>query len=210
MTVDQEGNAHAESILETIPIAGNPKMNVSGMKDLRKAARKSRESRGERRVTYNERSLRKEYEPSAPPAHDGLDCWQAAHGGSTPHRHHHLQQPPQTPVSQSSPNPGMIKRHFSNASSIPNRPHFFMQKKATVSDRCGVCMARVGFRKHVLKCRDCGAMCHIDCRAKVSLFTNHILGIQLSNVLIFSDAGSGALCGSLQSHPEQKSWPNSG
>lgn len=165
MTVDQDGNTHTEAILEAIPIGGgggNNKHNVSGMKELRKAARKSRESRGERRVTYNERSQRKEYEPSAPPAHDGLDCWQAAAAGSTPHRQ------PTPMMNHASPNPGMVKRHFSNASSIPQRPHMFVQKKAAVADRCGVCMARIGFRKLVLKCRDCGAICHVDCRAKVS------------------------------------------
>lgn len=130
--VDQAGQPHAESVIEAVPV----KMDVS-MRELKRAARKSRESRGEGRVTYNERP---EFEPSAPP-YNGED-W------------------PTTP---------RVKRHISNASSVPTRPHFFTKKGVVVSERCQPCGKRMGFRRTCLKCRDCGVICHPDCRNDVPI-----------------------------------------
>lgn len=144
ITVDSKGNALAESILETVP--------ATNLKQLKKAARKSRESRGEsrqqgeRRVTYNEMQYQREFEPSAPPKEK-----------STSNR-----------AVGVSPGPALVRRHFSNASSVPNRPHSFVEKKVVVNETCGVCSHRIKFRKSHYKCRDCAISCHIECKSNVS------------------------------------------
>jgi len=160
LTVDGHGNAHAESILEAIP--------ASDAKKLKRAVRKSRESRGEaahlaaaaaneRRVTYNDKvQYKRDFEPSAPPQEcrdDATKCWNKAVNSPAP---------PTTPGTG-------VRRHFSNASSVPNRPHYFVEKKVVVKEVCGVCHARIGFRKIHYKCRDCGISSHIECRSNVPL-----------------------------------------
>ena len=62
-----------------------------------------------------------------------------------------------------------VKRTFSNASSIPNRPHSFQKKKGAVLEKCHPCGSRIKFGKQVYKCRDCGVVCHIDCKTSVSV-----------------------------------------
>ena len=44
------------------------------------------------------------------------------------------------------------------------RPHYFVEKKVVVKEVCGVCHARIGFRRVHYKCRDCGISSHIECR----------------------------------------------
>ncbi len=157
VTVDKEGNAHAESVIETVPVA-----------DLRKKARKSRESRGgggERKVTYSERN--QEFSPSAPPyeapAPPEDDHFLHRRGG-----HDHLrrnQQQPQTPPLTHSP---MVKRNFSNASNIHHRPHVWQKMSVVRTERCGPCGKRIGFSKSRYVCKECHAVCHLDCRENVS------------------------------------------
>ncbi len=146
VTVDKDGNAHAESIIETVPVA-----------DLRKKARKSRESRGERRVTYDEREQRNEFSPSAPPY-------------EPPPQHHQQrrrQHQPQQPLTPPSHSP-MVKRNFSNASNIHHRPHVWQKMSVVRTERCGPCGKRIGFSKSRYVCKDCQAVCHLDCRENVS------------------------------------------
>ena len=153
--MDGHGNAHAESILEAIP--------ASDAKKLKRAVRKSRESRGEaahlaaaaateRHVTYNDKvQYKRDYKPSAPPREckdDATKCWNKAVNSPAP---------PTTPGTG-------VRRHFSNASSVPNRPHYFVEKKVVVKEVCDVCHTRIGFRKIHYKCRDCAISSHIECR----------------------------------------------
>lgn len=157
VTVDKEGNAHAESIIEALPVG-----------ELRKKARKSRESRGaaaaaaaaapasERRVTYNERP--EEFSPSAPPMPSDMR-WDNGQ--------HHVALPPVTPPMSS---PLGVKRNFSNASNIHSRPHVWQKKSVVMGERCGPCGKRIGFSKTCLKCRECFAVCHPDCRHEVSFW----------------------------------------
>ena len=44
------------------------------------------------------------------------------------------------------------------------RPHYFVEKKVVVKEVCGVCHARIGFRKIHYKCRDCAISSHIERR----------------------------------------------
>ncbi len=139
LTVDPEGNAHAESIIEAVPVA-----------DLRKKARKSRESRGERRVTYNERQLAQEFSPSAPPMHQYNDDYN------------------QSPL--------MVRRNLSNASNVMHRPHIWQQKRAIgpMVDKCQPCGKRFKFSMNCLKCRNCASICHVECKNEVT-WPRHIL-----------------------------------
>ena len=156
--MDKEGNAHAESVIEAIPVP-----------DLRKRARKSRESRGEaatlaaaqpqqRRVTYNERQMEKQFSPTAPPSaaeQFHTPC------GPTPAKSH----VPLTPVGTHSP---LVRRTFSNASNINSRPHVWIKKMSTKGDRCGACVKKIKFGAHYYKCAECQAVAHIDCRHQVT------------------------------------------
>ncbi len=62
-----------------------------------------------------------------------------------------------------------VKRTFSNVSSMPSRPHSFQKKTVVVVEKCNPCGKRIKFGKSVYKCRDCGAVCHLDCRHDVPL-----------------------------------------
>ena len=55
VTVDKKGVAHAESIIEAVPVT-----------ELKRKVRKSRESRGEKKISYDI-NFQREFEPSAPP-----------------------------------------------------------------------------------------------------------------------------------------------
>ena len=113
--------------------------------------------------------FKRNFEPSAPATEskdDATKCWNSP-------------APPTTPATG-------VRRHFSNASSVPNRyyqygplqcfsfncsvaivsyrPHFFVEKRVVVKDVCSVCSRRIGFRKMHYKCRDCAIVSHIECR----------------------------------------------
>ncbi len=154
VTVDRDGNAHAESIIEAVPVA-----------DLRKKARKSRESRGERRVTYSEQN--QEFSPSAPPYEPPSSTDEEASRRARHHHHnhnHHNHQPLMTTPNHSP----VVKRNFSNASNIHHRPHVWSKPSGVMrSERCGPCGKRIGFGKSRYLCRDCQAVCHLDCRENV-------------------------------------------
>ena len=53
-------------------------------------------------------------------------------------------------------------RSYSNAGM--NRKHHFVQKTEYKRATCGVCNKRVKFGKIVYKCRECGAVCHPECK----------------------------------------------
>jgi hypothetical protein len=145
VTMDCDGVAHAESIIENVPVA-----------DLKKKARKSRESRGavaaaaaaggERRVTYSERN--QEFSPTAPPYSEMMV----------------------TPTS--SP---LVRRNFSNASNIHHRPHIWQRMALTGGGRCGPCAKRIAFGKTRFVCKECHTVCHLDCRENVSAVVNALL-----------------------------------
>jgi len=140
VTVDRDGVAHAESIIESVPVP-----------DLKKKARKSRESRGaavaaaanaggvggERRVTYSERN--QEFSPTAPPYSEVVT-------------------PTHSPL---------VRRNFSNAGNILHRPHIWQKMTIVKADKCGVCAKRIGFSKTRFVCKECHAVCHLDCREHV-------------------------------------------
>ena len=78
---------------------------------------------------------------------------------------------PQTPIQQKivpDSTPTTVKRTFSNASSVPNRPHSFQKKNVVAFEKCNPCGRRIKFGKAVYKCRDCAVVCHLDCKKDVS------------------------------------------
>lgn len=62
-----------------------------------------------------------------------------------------------------------VKRTFSNAGSVPSRPHHFQKKTVVVVERCQPCGKRIKFGKNVLKCQDCAAICHVECKNNVPM-----------------------------------------
>ena len=58
-----------------------------------------------------------------------------------------------------------VMRSYSNAGM--NRKHQFVQKTEYKRATCGVCNKRVKFGKIVYKCRECGAVCHPECKDQV-------------------------------------------
>jgi Rac GTPase-activating protein 1 len=49
------------------------------------------------------------------------------------------------------------------------RPHAFCQKTVIKPETCEPCGRRIKFSKLALKCRDCKATCHPECKDKVPL-----------------------------------------
>jgi len=70
--------------------------------------------------------------------------------------------PPKTPTSVMTP----VKRTFSNAASVPSRPHCFIQKSVKVTEKCNPCGKRIKFGKIFFKCQDCEIVCHKECRSQ--------------------------------------------
>ena len=74
--------------------------------------------------------------------------------------------PPKTPTTVMTP----VKRTFSNAASVPSRPHCFIQKSVKVTEKCNPCGKRIKFGKIFFKCQDCEIVCHKECRSQVRTF----------------------------------------
>ncbi|KAF2363405.1 Protein kinase C-like phorbol ester/diacylglycerol-binding domain [Trinorchestia longiramus] len=109
------------------------------------------------------------YPPTAPPL-SAADEWV-----TTPTAPKRLApQPPTpqigTPTSQFSTPPQsspLLRSHLS--ASRVQRPHCFTTKMMYMSEYCQPCGKRIKFGKQVLKCRDCRAVCHPECRSAVPL-----------------------------------------
>ena len=157
------GQAHAESVIET---ASNNNKDEMLLDKVEEKAKKSRRSRESRRVTYNEQPMEQEFEPSAPPADVVEDdhCWANAHVLSPLSTGSPFNGSPFTPS-----NP--VKRTFSNAGSSihPQRAHFLVRKKLFKEEDCGPCGGKVKMGRSRYKCRDCGATAHSDCKDAIPL-----------------------------------------
>ncbi|CAH1789295.1 unnamed protein product [Owenia fusiformis] len=70
-----------------------------------------------------------------------------------------------SPESQRSP----LIRHYSSAGKLNNRAHIFVSKTVIRPETCNPCGKRIKFGKPAMKCRDCKATCHPDCRDQVAL-----------------------------------------
>ncbi|XP_018010319.1 rac GTPase-activating protein 1 [Hyalella azteca] len=111
------------------------------------------------------------YPPSAPPLQS--EEWTLARTPAALKRH--APPPPAnpqavTPTNQySTPPQGspLLRSHLS--ASRVQRPHCFTTKMMYMSEYCQPCGKRIKFGKQVLKCRDCRAVCHLDCRSAVPL-----------------------------------------
>ncbi|CAG9813671.1 unnamed protein product [Phaedon cochleariae] len=44
------------------------------------------------------------------------------------------------------------------------RQHFYQQKTVVMPESCQACEKKIGFSRTALKCRECKALCHLDCR----------------------------------------------
>lgn len=80
-----------------------------------------------------------------------------------------------------------VMRSYSNAGM--NRKHQFVQKTEYKRATCGVCNKRVKFGKIVYKCRECGAVCHPECKDQVGRDKKCNNDCNCNN-----DPGSPALC----------------
>ena len=81
-----------------------------------------------------------------------------------------------------------VMRSYSNAGM--NRKHQFVQKTEYKRATCGVCNKRVKFGKIVYKCRECGAVCHPECKDQVEIFTH----VKVSDPHSHNALGSPSLC----------------
>ena len=57
---------------------------------------------------------------------------------------------------------------FNEAFSTPIQKHNFVRKLA-VKDKCVDCQKKFKFGKCLLKCSDCGIICHIECECNIAL-----------------------------------------
>lgn len=112
------------------------------LEELKRQRKRSRQSRDLIRDDDDDVDVDAPYKPSAPPLVDSM-----------------------MPSTPSHP----VKRTFSNAGSVPSRPHIFQKKTVVVVERCVPCGKRIKFGKSVLKCRDCLAVCHIECKHDVPM-----------------------------------------
>ncbi|XP_069957959.1 rac GTPase-activating protein 1 isoform X3 [Cherax quadricarinatus] len=78
-----------------------------------------------------------------------------------------LQQGNVTPYTTPTHTP--IIRHYSSASKLNTRVHAFYTKNIYKTEHCQPCGKRIKFGKVALKCRDCRATCHPECRESVPL-----------------------------------------
>ncbi|XP_050696797.1 rac GTPase-activating protein 1-like isoform X2 [Eriocheir sinensis] len=79
---------------------------------------------------------------------------------------------PMTPQPYSTPTHAPhtpILRNYSSASKVNGRTHAFVHKTAYTTERCQPCGKKIKFAKSCLKCRDCRAVCHSECREQVPL-----------------------------------------
>ena len=61
-----------------------------------------------------------------------------------------------------------VKRTFSNAASVPSRPHSFLTNTVkSIREKCHTCDRRIKFGKTFLKCQDCDLVCHKECKVQV-------------------------------------------
>ncbi|XP_021949051.1 rac GTPase-activating protein 1 isoform X2 [Folsomia candida] len=60
-------------------------------------------------------------------------------------------------------------RTLSSGGAMAMRPHAFCQKTVIKPETCEPCGKRIKFSKLALKCRDCKATCHPECKDKVPL-----------------------------------------
>jgi len=163
-----KGGAHARKSLEAL------------------AARKSgagileEQNRNKRKSHFEERNI-DDYMPSAPVEEDdAIVAWNNARNAMTPsvsavtvierQRQSTATLTPNHPstatlVPTTPGNP--VMRSYSNAGM--NRKHHFVQKTEYKRATCGVCNKRVKFGKIVYKCRECGAVCHPECKDQVPL-----------------------------------------
>jgi len=148
--VDQDGLAHAESFIETFDMDKD-------IQEKRKRTRKSRERRSTRGLAKTAQFQSDEaniiedrniHLPSAPTFNQ------------INQQHYDIGLPPKTPTSVMTP----VKRTFSNAASVPSRPHCFIQKSVKVTEKCNPCGKRIKFGKIFFKCQDCEIVCHKECR----------------------------------------------
>jgi len=148
--------------------------------------RKSSGRKSSRKHNYSERNI-DDYVPSAPPPEDVLaannaaHCWLDAQAMTqmTPHKAMNHQESTKTLTPQESYRPldhspsatpytPGVKRTFSNAG-IKSRKHTFISKTVIKPESCGPCGKRIKFGKACLKCRDCKATTHLECKDEVPL-----------------------------------------
>lgn len=60
-------------------------------------------------------------------------------------------------------------RHFSSTGKLKNRNHVFCVKTLIKPEKCHPCGRGIKFYKQALKCQDCRATCHPECKDKVPL-----------------------------------------
>lgn len=60
-------------------------------------------------------------------------------------------------------------RTLSSGGPMAMRPHAFCQKTVIKPETCEPCGKRIKFSKLALKCRDCKATCHPECKDKVPI-----------------------------------------
>jgi len=73
-----------------------------------------------------------------------------------------------SPVQSSGASP-RFGRTLSSGGAMTMRSHAFCPKTVMTSDTCGPCGKRIKFSKVALKCRDCRATCHPNCKDDVPL-----------------------------------------
>ncbi|CAL8147844.1 unnamed protein product [Orchesella dallaii] len=74
----------------------------------------------------------------------------------------------QIPASSSTQSP-RFGRTLSTGGAMATRPHAFCQKTVIKPEMCEPCGKRIKFSKMALKCRDCKATCHPECKEKVPI-----------------------------------------
>merc|ERR1719203_1208118 len=143
-----------------------------------------------RKHNYRERSIDDCLVPAPPSedvyaANDAADCWLTASAAQTntqekaPRQAMTHQESTKTLTPQesygrldhsptASPYTPGVKRTFSNAG-IKSRKHTFTTKTVIKPESCGPCGKRIKFGKACLKCRDCKATTHIECKDEVPL-----------------------------------------
>ncbi|XP_067141380.1 rac GTPase-activating protein 1-like [Centruroides vittatus] len=73
------------------------------------------------------------------------------------------------PAVSKTPITNKIIRPFSSAGKLNNRAHAFCTKTVIRPETCSPCGRRIKFYKQALKCQDCRATCHPECKDKVPL-----------------------------------------
>nr|XP_045583871.1 rac GTPase-activating protein 1-like [Procambarus clarkii] len=76
---------------------------------------------------------------------------------------------PQQGIPYTTPIHTPVMRNYSSASKMNTRVHAFYTKTIYKTEHCQPCGKRIRFGKVALKCRDCRATCHPECRESVPL-----------------------------------------